>query len=152
MGGCKGEPKAVSERDAKEAAVFASEAEFAMKVREWARAEEQLAKAVKLAPDPIYYHNLGMARMRQKNRAGAKEAYQAALDLCDRLAAANKGSADPWVKKVYLLALLGRVDDARALVKKIDKDFPTDRAVRALVDAKRLEEFIASPTFKEVAL
>src|SRR5688572_27242500 len=42
--------KPVTERDRKEAAHLVSEAQFAMTMREWTRAEELLAKAVRVAP------------------------------------------------------------------------------------------------------
>ncbi len=152
LGGCKPETRALSERDAKEAAALSSEASFAMSMREWPRAEKLLLQAIKITPAAEFFHNLGATRMRLGNRAGAKEAYQSAIDACDRLASANKTNADPLLKKVQLLAIIGKLDDARALLQKLDKEFANDRAVRAFIDAKRLDEVMASPTFKEIAL
>ncbi len=136
----------------KEAKALSSEAQFAMNLREWPRAEKLLLDAIKITPEAVFYHNLGSTRMRMGNRAGAKEAYLSAIEACDRMVAANKKNTDALLKKVQLLALVGRVNDARELAKKVEKDFPADPAVRAFVDGKALDGLIASPTFKEIAL
>lgn len=152
LAGCGPGGKKVSERDLREAAALSSEAQFAMSLKDWTRAEKLLLQAIQITPDPVFYHNLGSARMRMGNRAGAKEAYQSAISACDRLASANKATTDPLLKKVLLLALLGKVDDARALEKKIEKEFPKDKDVRAFVDGKKLDALVASPLFKEIGL
>lgn len=152
LAGCGQAPRQVSERDLKEAAALSSEAQFAMSVSEWARAEAALLKAVKITPEAVFYHNLGIARARQKNRAGAKEAYQSAIDACDRWAAAKKTEPEPLLKKIQLLALIGRPADARALQQKVEKEFAADPAVRAFVEGKALDAFMASSSFKENAL
>jgi tetratricopeptide (TPR) repeat protein len=152
LGGCQPAEKKISQREGREAAALFSEAQFAMSMREWPRAEKLLQQAIAITPDAVFHQLLGSARVRQGNRAGAKEAYQAGLAACERAFAANKADTDPLIKKTYLLALLGRVDDARAFAKKIGQEHAGDRLVRQLIDEKKLEEFLASPTFKEIAL
>lgn len=150
--GCSPAQKTLSERDMKEAKALSSEAQFAMNLREWPRAEKLLLDAIKISPEAVFYHNLGSTRMRMGNRSGAKEAYQSAIDACDRMVAANPKNTDAMLKKVQLLALVGRVGDARELAKKIEKDFSVDPAVRAFIDGKALDNLVASPTFKEISL
>jgi tetratricopeptide (TPR) repeat protein len=142
----------VTERDRKEAAYLASEAQFAVTVHEWARAESLLAKAVKVAPTGDYWLNLGATRIRLNNRAGAKEAYQAALKAYAFDSARKNTVPEPWVKQAYVLALLGRRDESRAMIAKAAKLFPNDGKVRALTDSKGFEKMISSQNFKDMAL
>src|SRR5690606_29052809 len=93
--------KEVTERDRLEAVHAVSEARFAQSVREWARAEELLARAVELAPEGDYWVELGATRIRLNNRDGAKEAYQSALKAYEVEAARPNAKADPWVKQAY---------------------------------------------------
>jgi tetratricopeptide (TPR) repeat protein len=144
--------KEVTERDRKEAAYLASEAQFAVTIQEWARAEGLLAKAVKVAPTGDYWLSLGATRLRLNNRAGAKEAYQAALKAYAFDSARKNAVAEPWVKQAYVLALLGREDESRAMLAKAAQLFPKDVKVRALADAKEFEKMISSQNFKDMAL
>ena len=149
--GCT-QQKEITERDRKEAAYLASEAQFAVTVREWARAEGLLAKAVKVAPTGDYWLSLGATRLRLNNRAGAKEAYQAALKAYAFDSARKNTVAEPWVKQAYVLALLGREDESRAMLAKAAQLFPKDVKVRALADAREFEKMISSQNFKDMAL
>ena len=144
--------KAVSERDRKEAAHLVSEAEFAMTLRDWPRAEGLFAKATQLSPEGDYWLSLGAARLRMNNRGGAKNAYEAARKAFEQDAARRNGVAEPWVKQAYVLALLGRKDEGRALIAKAAKLYPNDVKLRALTDAKEFERMVSSPRFKEMAL
>src|SRR5271167_4308911 len=76
--GCHRKKITTLERD--EAANMMSEADFAVTMKDWGRAEGLYAKAVGLCPDDgNAWVNLGIARMRLDNRAGARTAYKAAL-------------------------------------------------------------------------
>src|SRR5437660_226465 len=82
--GCKQKPKPVDpaqlEHNRKEAALVESEAVFATQIREHARAEGLLVRAVQLDPDqPMYWLELGASRRRQGNKDGARAAYEQAL-------------------------------------------------------------------------
>ena len=152
--GCRPRTKEVTSLQRREAASLASEAQFALSVRDLARAEKALAGATALCPDTgDYWLELGRCRVRLGNRAGAKEAYKSALrayeDAAAR-AAANRGPT--LLRQIYVLALLGRVDEARALLAKAQKYLPEDRDVRAFAEGRQLEELLASPAFKEAAL
>ena len=101
----------------KEAASLASEAEFAVTVRDLARAEKVLTKATALCPDAgDYWLGLGSIRMRLGNREGAKQAYQSAFDAYGDDAKQEKADGTPGLQQVHVLALLGRVDEARKLL------------------------------------
>jgi tetratricopeptide (TPR) repeat protein len=150
-GGCA-RKRTVTDRDRKEAAHLASEAQFAMSVREWPRAEGLLAKAVQASPEGDYWLSLGAARVRLANRSGAKAAYEAALKAYASDAMRNAARSDAWVKQVYVLALLGRREDSRALIIKAATRFPNDAKIRGLLDAKEFEKMVTAPTFKDMAL
>ena len=56
------------------------------------------------------------------------------------------------MKQIYVLALLGRVDDARARVEKMRARFPTHRVVRIFVEEKQFELMLQEPLIKETGL
>jgi Flp pilus assembly protein TadD len=151
--GCGAKRQEVTERQRKEAAHLVSEADFAMTLRDWARAEGVLAKAVELAPDTgQYWVSLGSTRMRLSNRAGARAAYQGALQAFQDEAKANESDLEPWMQQVYVLALLGRRDDARALLQKVARRFPESRSLRSFVEGKKFDAMLADPEFTKMAL
>lgn len=150
--GCGAKRKVVTERDRKEAAALASEAQFAMSVREWSRAEGLLAKAVQLVPDGDLYLTLGSARVRMNDRSAARDAYRMALKLYEDEAARDTTRSDPWLKQIYVLALLGRPDDSRATAVKALKKFPNDARVKSFSDPKQFERMVGAPSFKDMAL
>ena len=153
--GCGAKKKQITELQRKEADHLVAEANFAMNMRDWARAEGVLAKATSLVPDNgVYWTSLGSMRVRLGNKSGAKQAYLGALKAYEAEAAADKTKADvePWLKQVYVLALLGRVDEGRALLGKIAGRFPGNRHVRAFIEGKQFDKMIADPLFKQAAL
>ncbi len=154
-GGCKPKPKpvAVTSLQRKEAAALVSEAEFAVSVHDLTRAENLLAQATAAAPDDgDTWIALGGVRVRAGNRSGAKSAYQSALNAFADQAAVAPTNAAAVAGQVYALALLGRVDDARALLAKAQKTQPDNRDLRAFAESKQLDQLLASPVFKETAL
>jgi tetratricopeptide (TPR) repeat protein len=150
--GCGKPRREISERDRKEAAVLASEAQFAINLRDWARAEGLLTKTVQLVPEADYWVALGSARVRLGNRSGAKDAYQKALRAYEDAAAVDGKSVEPWLGQVTVLALLGRIDDGRAVVLKAARRFPNDSRLKELMDAKAFEAMVSDPGFRENAL
>lgn len=151
--GCSRKQPEVSELQRKEAAHLFSEAEFAITLRDWARAESVLSRVVQLAPDTgVYWINLGVARMRLDHRNGAREAYQKALRVFEAEAAREARDPDPWLQQIHLLALLGRADDARKLQEKMAKRFPNDRNVLSFIQGRQLDAMLGDPAFKEMAL
>jgi tetratricopeptide (TPR) repeat protein len=144
--------KQATERERKEAAHMVSEAQFAITIREWSRAEDLLAKAVKIAPSGDYWLSLGATRVRLNNRPGAKDAYQSALKSYEEDSARNNAISEPLLMQAYVFALLGRHDASRAMIEKAAKRFPDDGNVRPLTDPKEFEKMLSSQKFKDMAL
>jgi tetratricopeptide (TPR) repeat protein len=149
--GC-GSRKQVTERDRKEASALATEAQFAVSVREWSRAEGLLAKAAQLAPQGDYWLSLGAARIRLNDRAGAKTAYEAAVKEYANEAARQDKLTDPWFKQAFALALLGRKEESRAVIAKAAEKFPNDGKLRTFKEPKEFEKMLLSQGFKDMAL
>jgi len=152
-GGCKPKGKEITSLQRKEAANLVSEAQFALQLKDYARAEGLLAKAAALCPDNgRYWVDLGAMQVRQGKKDAARAAYKSGLAAYESDAGANPKDSKPVLLQVYVLGLLGRVDDARATLARAEKRFPDDRAVRAFVDGKQIDKMLADPRFKEIAL
>lgn len=145
--------KQITDLDRKKAATLVSEAEFAVTVREYPRAEGLLVQATTLCPDDgSYWLSLGSTRMRMGRRDGARTAYKHALDAFADAAAKDKTDAAAGLQQVMVLALLGRVDDARAFQVKLLKQHPDDSNLRTFVTEKRLDQLLSDPEYKQLAL
>lgn len=145
--------KEVTTLQRKQGASLASEADFAITLRDYARAESLLSQVVKVCPDtPEYWLHLGSVRRHLGNRAGAKTAYNETLDLLRDKYRREKKNPEPLLQQVYVLALLGRMDDARATLEKAKKNHADDRNVRNFVESRQLERLPDDPVFKNIAL
>lgn len=152
-GGCKPKPKEITQLQRKEAASLVSEAEFAMNLRDYARAEPLFQKATELCPDDGgYWLGLGINRRRLDNVKGAKEAYEKARSAFRDAYETDRTESESLLKEVYALALLGRVDDATKALEKARKNDPADSRLRLFAENKQLERLIEEPSFKEIAL
>lgn len=151
--GCKPKPKNIPPLQRKEAATLVSEAQFAMTMRDFARAEPLLEKAAKLCPDMgDYWLNLGAARRRQGNKSGAKSAFESALEAFRDAYKIDATQSDALLKQIYVLALLGRPDEARRTLEKARKNAPDDAAIRTFAERNELDHLLQDASFKEVAL
>jgi tetratricopeptide (TPR) repeat protein len=151
--GCGAKKKEITTLDRNRAANVASEAQFALSLRDFARAEPLLAEAAEICPDTgDYWMMLGQTRMRLNQRDGARSAYRRALDAFKQDADANKTDPQPLLQQVTALALLGRVDEARQLLESLPARFPDNRAVRSHLDNKVFDRMLADSSFKELAL
>ncbi len=145
--------KEITPLQRKQAANLASEAQFAVTVRDFARAEGLFAQAATLCPDNgLYWISLGAARVKLDKKPAARDAYKRALDAFKEAAAADQTDTEAALQQVYALALLGRVDEARALQDKLLSKRPDDRDIRAFVEEKRLDRMLEDPQFKQTAL
>ncbi|MEO6245719.1 MAG: tetratricopeptide repeat protein [Opitutaceae bacterium] len=151
-GGCGSSNREPTEKERKEAALYASEGQFALSVKEWPRAEELFLKASQASPAGDYFLSLGVARLRLGKRSEAKAAYEHAVRAFAREAAREPALVEPWLRQAYALAVLGRMDESRALLGKATKKFPNDGRLRTLNEAKGFEQMVAAPNFKEMAL
>jgi tetratricopeptide (TPR) repeat protein len=145
--------KEVSAIDRKKAESYVSEAQFALTIRDYARAESLYVQATAACPDDgAYWVGLGTTRMRQGQRESARTAYQTALKNYEGRLREKKTDTEAAMQQVYVLALLGRLDEARALQTKFQSRFPDDHDIRSFVEHKQLDRMIADPRFKEIAL
>src|SRR4051812_26980247 len=143
-GGCGRRTKEITSLQRKEAATLASEAEFAVSVRDLPRAEKLLTKVVDLCPDNgDFWIWLGSLRMRSGDRQGAKRAYESGRAAFEDAAKLNPKDSKFVLNQIRVLALLGRVPEARKLIEKMQKQYPADRAVQAFVREREFEEMIA---------
>jgi len=128
-----------------------SEADFAVTVREWDRAEGLYASAAKLCPDTgAIWINLGAVRMRQGNREGARDAYKSALaDYVDD-SGRDPADTEASIRRAYVLVLLSRLDDARAVIDKARAKNPDDMRLRGFVGNHELDAMVADPAVKSL--
>ena len=150
--GCSKKPKEVPAAVKAEAASLASEAQFAMQIREYARAEELFQRALKLREDvPEFWVSLGMSRRKQDNVDGARKAYKEALQLHADLYKTDH-QPEQLAQQAFVLALLGKTDDALKLLEKGLKDHPDSAVMKKMADPRGLPRTFQSPDFKALAL
>lgn len=151
--GCGKKAREITDLERKQAASLVSEAEFAMTLRDFARAEPLFAQAAELCPDTSeYWVNLGVVRKRQGNTNGAKEAYQEALKACRETYKADETDVGAMLQEVQILVMLGEVDDAKDALAKARKRKPDDRDLRLFEERNEIDNLLKDPRFKEIAL
>jgi len=135
-----------------EAANMVSEANFAVTVKEWARAEGLYAKAAALCPDAgDYWLNLGLVRMRLGNRDGARSAYKEAVSAYKEAAELDPANSQAVVRRIYVLVVLGRADEARSVLEKARAKNPGDRVLRSFSENRDLDKMVADPGLKSLS-
>jgi Flp pilus assembly protein TadD len=150
LAGCHRKEITTHERD--EAANLVSEANFAVTIREWSRAEGLYTKAVKICPDSgDYWLDLGVVRMHLNDRGGARSAYKSAIDAYKDDLGLHPASSQPVIRSAYALVILGRPDEARSLVEKARSKNPDDRTLKAFVENRGLDLMIADPALKSIS-
>jgi Flp pilus assembly protein TadD len=150
LAGCRQRVPTQLERD--EAANDVSEANFALTVHDFARAEGLYAKATDLCPDEgDAWVSLGITRMRLSNPGGARSAYKSALDAYRENARSDPSNTVLTIRRAYVLVILGRADEARGLIDDARSRYPDDRRLRSFVEARGLDKMMADPALKELA-
>jgi Flp pilus assembly protein TadD len=151
LAGCK--PKEITPLQRKEAASVASEAQFAVTMRDYARARPLFEKATQLCPDDgEYWLGLGIMCRRLNDNSAAKAAYEKARSAYHETYDNKPAEVEALLQELYALALLGRLDEAQGLLAKAVKQHPEDSRLRAFADNKQLDRVVADPSFKEIAL
>jgi Tfp pilus assembly protein PilF len=152
LSGC-GRKKEISSLERKQAEHIVSEAQFAMTVKDYARAAGLFDQASKLCPDTgQYWVGLGSTRLRLGDRDGARGAYKQALKAFEAMERTKKSDPESALQQVYVLALLGRGDDAHALQAKLATRYPNDPSIHGFVEGKQLDRLLADPQFKASSL
>jgi tetratricopeptide (TPR) repeat protein len=150
LAGCRA--KEITSIDRKEAANIVSEAEFAVTLKDWNRAEGLYAKAVALCPDQgETWVGLGVVRMRLHNPSAATDAYKSALSAYKDEIDRDPKNSLPVLRSASILVILGRADDARTLVAKAYEKSPDDRRLRNFIDVKGVDRIAADPGLKEIS-
>jgi tetratricopeptide (TPR) repeat protein len=150
LAGCRA--REISSTDRKEAANIASEAEFAVTLKDWPRSEGLYTKATALCPDQgEYWVRLGVVRMRLHNPGGAKDAYKSALSAYTDDIRRDPANTLAVIRSASVLVILGRLDDARSLIDQAYAKNPGDRRLKEFVEAKGLDKIAADPGLKEVS-
>ena len=153
VAGCKDKPKEVSPAAKAEAAQLASEAEFAMKIRDFARAETLLMKSTELDPGGAsYWMQLGAASKLLNKPGEAKKAYELAREVIRAEYEKDTSNPAPLFAEVEICVLLGKPDEAREVIAKAQKNHKDDRDVAMFVEGKVLDQMLADPQIKSVGL
>lgn len=118
-----------------------------------AGAEKALVQVAKLNPanDDVWF-DLGITRARLKDKSGARDAFKKCISACEDAYKKNATTPLYLTKQVRPLILLGRADDARAVLAKAAKLFPENNEIKQLIDAKIVDQFLAAPDYKELAV
>ena len=147
-----GRPKDVPKLVAAEAANLASDAAFALQIRDYARAEKSLARAVGLRPDiPDWWFSLGTARKRLGQIGDARSAYKKALALYEKRYEATAEVAD-LQQQLIMLVLLGREDEARKLLEQSCQRQPGQLALKRLAEGKIIDQLLRDPNIQQLKL
>lgn len=151
--GCGQKAREITALERKQAASLVSEAEFAMTLRDFARAEPLFEQAAQLCPDTSeYWVSLGIVRKRRGNTNGAKDAYQEALKACRETYKKDANEIGAMLQEVQLLVMLGKIDDARGALAKARKRQPDNRDLRLFEERNEIDRLAKDPQFKEIAL
>jgi len=144
-------PREITSLQRKEAANVVSEAEFAVAMRDWKRAEGLYSRAADLCPDSgETWLNLGIVRMRLENRTGARAAYKSALSAYEAKSELDPANSQAVLRRVYVLVILGRVGEARSAVDKARSRYPEDWRLRNFVQSRGVDGLLADPALKEI--
>jgi Flp pilus assembly protein TadD len=150
LSGCR--HKEITSLERKEAANVLSEAEFAITMKDWSRAEGLYAHATELCPDEgEAWVGLGVVRVRLHNSSGARVAYKSGLAAFQDDYKQHPENGTSVVRCASVLVILGRADEARSLVEKAYAKNPGDRYLRNFIENKGLDRLIADPGLKEVS-
>lgn len=156
VAGCAKKKKEITSLDRKKAENVVSEAQFAMTLKDYQRAAGLFDQATTLCPDNgQYWVGLGSNKMKLGERDAARKAYSQALTAFQDAEKAKNSDAPASaaaLQQVYVLALLGRTDDARELQTKLLTRYPNDPAVKGFVEGKQLDRLVGNPQFKALAL
>jgi tetratricopeptide (TPR) repeat protein len=150
--GCSREPKEVSDGVKAEAATMMSEAQFALSIREYSRAEELIRKALDLRDDvPEYWVSLGMVRCKQDDKSGARPAYEKALKLHTARFKKDR-QPEELAQQAFVLGLLGKTDEALKLLADGLKEFPDSAVMKKMADPRGLPRTFKTEEFKSLMI
>jgi tetratricopeptide (TPR) repeat protein len=163
LAACGGK-KEVSADDWKQAAQAAGDAAWAnyqagaagdaeKALAHYAAAEKALTRATTLNPgNADYWFDLAIARARIKDKSGAKTAFKSVISVCKDAFAKDPQNPTWLIKQIRPLIMLGRADDARALLDKAVKQFPTDAQVLQFKNQDIIGTLLKDPQLKDFSV
>jgi len=154
FGGCKGKRKPVDPTARAEAAQNASEADFAGQIRDYARAETLLVKAVELDPNNhIYWKALGVTHKKRGDNEGARKAYIRARDEAAADYEESKHQNLLAIMNIVELdVLLGDQDRARRFLEEAAHEHPDNSELQRFVKEKVIDKMLADPSVKALSV
>lgn len=143
------QPKEVSRAVGAEAESLVAEAAFALQLKDYARAADTLAKALKLRDDiPEWWVDLGATQHHLNRLSEAKTAYRKALAIHEERYAKTKNVAH-LIPQFHILLLLDREKDARALLESSRQRHGDDPHFKEFVDARGIDALLEDPYVQE---
>jgi Flp pilus assembly protein TadD len=144
-----GQPRPVAKAVAAAAEGHASDAAFAVQIRDYARAAASLTEALKLREDvPEWWASLGSVNRRLDKTSEARSAYRKALALHEERYSKTR-DPDEIMARIYLLIVLNREKDARDLLATGLKTHPEDEQLVRFEQNKGIDLLLSDPAVKE---
>lgn len=151
LAGC-GRKAEITPLQRKQAAALVSEAEFALTIRDFARAEKLLVEATELVSDNgSYWVMLGNLAKHNSHLDVAKQAYTAGAKAFAAAYKAEPTSGKLLMRQMYCEALLGHHDQAKKVLKEARAKHLAEPEIKAFDDAA-YDRMLANPNFNELAL
>jgi Flp pilus assembly protein TadD len=112
---------------------LASQSASALNAKDYSQAQSFAAQATNI--DPQFAEGwvaCGMASVQLGQIDRARDAYEHALALHESRHRQNPSNPDQVVQQIFVLSLLGRSDEADAMLKQAQKDYPKDQQITTL--------------------
>jgi len=114
---------------------LASESATALNAEDYSQAQSLAAQATSIDPQfAEAWVGYGMASVRLGQTDRARDAYEHALSLHQARHRANPADANQVFQQIFVLALLGRSDEAATLLKQAEIEYPNDKQISKLAE------------------
>jgi Flp pilus assembly protein TadD len=112
---------------------LAADSVVALNTQDYTKAQKLAAEATRLDPEfAEAWVGYGMASVKLGQTDRARKAYERALSLHQARLHQNPSDSDQVFQQIFLLALLGRSDEAESLLRRAHSDYPSDRQISTL--------------------
>lgn len=112
---------------------LAGDSAAALNAQDYSKAQRLAAEATRLAPEfAEAWVGYGMASVKLRQTDRAREAYERALSLHQARLRQSPSDSNQVFQQIFLLALLGRSDEAESLLKRAHSDYPNDQQISTL--------------------
>ena len=110
-----------------------SQSTVALNARDYSTSQRLAAEATRLDPkfaEAWVAYGMSSIKLGQTNEA--REAYERALSLYQARLRQNPSDSNQALQQIFLLALLGRFDEAEAVLKRAHIEYPSDNQISTL--------------------